>query len=38
MQALLARLGFIRSGTIENMDDGDPELVYVRLPDTAARG
>ena len=29
MQALLARLGFARSGIIENLDDGDPEFIYV---------
>ncbi len=28
MQALLARLGFQRSGFIEGLDDGDPELIY----------
>jgi ribosomal protein S18 acetylase RimI-like enzyme len=29
-QALLARAGFARSGTIENLDAGDPELVYFK--------
>lgn len=29
-QQLFARLGFIRSGTIENLDDGDPEIVYFK--------
>jgi demethylmenaquinone methyltransferase/2-methoxy-6-polyprenyl-1,4-benzoquinol methylase len=29
-QALLARAGFVRSGTIENLDTDDPELVYFR--------
>ena len=29
-QALLARAGFVRSGTIENLDAGDPELVYFK--------
>ncbi len=28
MQALLERLGFVRSGIIEGLDPGDPELVY----------
>ena len=28
MQALLALLGYIPSGVIENLDPGDPELVY----------
>lgn len=32
MRALLPRLGFIVSGRIDNLDDGDPELVFVRLP------
>ena len=32
MCALLSRLGFILSGQIDNLDDGDPELVFVRLP------
>lgn len=30
MQRLLAQLGYVRSGTIENLDPGDPEWVYVR--------
>jgi GNAT superfamily N-acetyltransferase len=30
MQRLLARLGYVRSGVIENLDPGDPEWVYVR--------
>ena len=32
MRALLPRLGFTESGQIDNLDDGDPELVFVRLP------
>ena len=28
MQALLALLGYVRSGVIDNLDPGDPELVY----------
>ena len=32
MRALLPRLGFVPSGQIDNLDDGDPELVFVRLP------
>ena len=36
MQQLLATLGFDRSGFIENLDEGDPELVYFkRLRDNA---
>jgi GNAT superfamily N-acetyltransferase len=31
MQRLCDRLGFIKSGYIENLDDGDPELIYVKL-------
>ncbi|MGO9602689.1 MAG: GNAT family N-acetyltransferase [Candidatus Binataceae bacterium] len=29
-QKLFERLGFIRSGTIENLDEGDPEIVYFK--------
>ena len=32
MRALLPRLGFIPSGQIDNLDEADPELVFVRLP------
>lgn len=32
MQGLLTKLGFIESGFIENLDEGDPEIVFVRLP------
>jgi len=36
MQGLLATLEFDRSGFIENLDEGDPELVYFkRLRDSA---
>lgn len=30
MQALLPQLGFVRTGRIEHVDEGDPELVYLR--------
>jgi len=30
MQALLARLGFLPSGRVENLDPGDPELFYFK--------
>src|SRR3990172_5792197 len=30
MQALLDKLGYQPSGVIENLDEGDPELVYVK--------
>ncbi len=37
MQRLLATLEFKRSGFIENLDEGDPELVYFkRIRDHAA--
>lgn len=29
-QSLLTRAGFVRSGLIENLDHGDPELVYFK--------
>ena len=29
MQALLAKLGYERSGIIHNLDPNDPELVYM---------
>ena len=30
MRMLLGRLGFVSSGFIENLDPGDPELIYLR--------
>jgi len=30
MQSLLARLGYKLSGVIHDLDEGDPELVYVK--------
>lgn len=30
MQQLLESIGFERSGVIDNLDEGDPELVYFR--------
>ncbi len=30
MQSLLAKLGYRLSGVIHNLDEGDPELVYVK--------
>jgi ribosomal protein S18 acetylase RimI-like enzyme len=30
MQALLAKSGYRPSGVIENLDDGDPELIYMK--------
>lgn len=32
MRALLPRAGFIESGRVDNLDPGDPELIFVRLP------
>ena len=31
-QRLFASAGFVRSGRIDHLDEGDPELVYVKLP------
>ena len=30
MQNLCEKLGFVRSGTIENLDEGDPEMIYFK--------
>lgn len=30
MRMLLGRLGFVASGFIENLDPGDPELIYLK--------
>ena len=30
MQALCERLGYVRSGYIENLDEGDPEIIYFK--------
>jgi ribosomal protein S18 acetylase RimI-like enzyme len=30
MQTLLAKLGYVLSGVIHNLDEGDPELVYLK--------
>jgi GNAT superfamily N-acetyltransferase len=32
MRRLLEGVGFIESGRIDNLDEDDPELVFVRLP------
>jgi ribosomal protein S18 acetylase RimI-like enzyme len=32
-QKLFEKLGFERSGIVENLDDGDPELVYFKKPE-----
>lgn len=31
MRQLLIQLGYQHSGTIENLDPGDPELIFVRF-------
>lgn len=31
MRRLLAQLGFIASGQVDNLDEGDPELIFVKL-------
>jgi ribosomal protein S18 acetylase RimI-like enzyme len=31
MQALLAKLDYAPSGRVENLDEGDPELIYVKF-------
>ncbi|MGB8683264.1 MAG: GNAT family N-acetyltransferase [Candidatus Binatus sp.] len=31
MQRLCDRLGFVKSGYVENLDEGDPEVIYVKL-------
>ena len=30
MQALLPKLGYAPSGFVENLDEGDPELIYFK--------
>jgi len=36
MQRLLARLGFVTCGFIDELDPGDPELVFVKKLDAAS--
>lgn len=31
MRALLLKCGFVESGYIDNLDEGDPELIFVKL-------
>ena len=33
MQALCEKLGFVKSGWIDNLDEGDPEIVYFKRLD-----
>lgn len=37
MQSLLARLGYVLSGVVHNLDEGDPELIYFKLPERSFR-
>lgn len=30
MQAVCEKLGFVRSGFVENLDEGDPEIIYFK--------
>ena len=32
MRALLAGIGFVQSGRIDNLDEGVPEFVFIRFP------
>jgi ribosomal protein S18 acetylase RimI-like enzyme len=38
MQALLAKAGFVPSGRVDNLDPGDPELIFVHLPEAPGQG
>ena len=38
MQAVFERYGWRRCGQIDELDPGDPELVYVKFPAVAAAG
>lgn len=35
MRALLARVGFVPAGRVDRLDEGDPELIFVRPPNSA---
>jgi RimJ/RimL family protein N-acetyltransferase len=37
MQRLCERLGYVRSGFIENLDEGDPEVIYFKVNMQSAR-
>ena len=34
-QRLFARAGFVESGRVENLDAGDPEVIYFKAPNVA---
>jgi len=36
MRALLPQLGFEQTGRFEHLDDGDPELIFLRWPSAAS--
>jgi ribosomal protein S18 acetylase RimI-like enzyme len=38
MQALCETLGFVKSGWIDNLDDGDPEVIYFKRLKRQAAG
>lgn len=38
MQALLAKLAYVLSGVIHNLDEGDPEIVYFKRRTDCVRG
>ena len=38
MQRLCEKLEYVRSGRIENLDEGDPEIVYFKRLRTEGRG
>lgn len=35
MRALLPQLGFVQTGMFEELDEGDPELIFLRWPSNA---
>jgi hypothetical protein len=37
MHALLARYGWSRSGEVDQLDPGDPEVFYVKRPPLSQR-
>lgn len=38
MRALLPQLGFVQTGLFEHLDEGDPELIFLRWPSAAGIG
>ena len=37
MRALLPQLGFVQTGMFEHLDEGDPELIFLRWPSVTSR-